>query len=176
MSFNTIARPYAKAIFEIAIKNNSIEKWKKILILINDIVAIKNIQKFLSGSLSPNYLSSFFISVIGEHLDEYSKNLIKLLAYNRRFKIFNNILKQFLKLEASYHNIITIELISAFALKDNQIIKIRTILEQILSTKVRLICKIENDIIDGLLIKINNQIFDFSMRNNLKQLSSALNF
>ena len=38
MSLDTIARPYAKAIFEIAIKNNSIIKWKQTLILVNKIV------------------------------------------------------------------------------------------------------------------------------------------
>ncbi|QCI16853.1 ATP synthase F1 subunit delta [Buchnera aphidicola (Aphis helianthi)] len=176
MSFDTIARPYAKAIFEIAIKNNSIKKWKKILILIHQIIAFKKIQKFLSGSLSPNYLSSFFISIIGEHLDEYSKNLIKLLAYHQRLKIFDSILKHFLKLEASHQKIIIIELTSAFVLKESQIIKIRNILEEILSSKVEFIYKINNYILDGILIKINDQIFDFSMRNYLQQLSLELKF
>ncbi|QFQ32755.1 ATP synthase F1 subunit delta [Buchnera aphidicola (Aphis fabae)] len=176
MSFDTIARPYAKAIFEIAIKNDSIKKWKQTLILINKIISFKKVQKFLSGSLSPHYLSSFFIFVIDEYLDGHSKNLIKLLAHNQRFKIFNNILKQFLKLEASYQKIIIVELTSAFVLKQDQVIEIRLVLEEILSSKVKFIYKINNYILDGVIIGINDQIFDFSMRNHLKQLSSVLNF
>ncbi|UPT14399.1 ATP synthase F1 subunit delta [Buchnera aphidicola (Aphis gossypii)] len=176
MSFDTIARPYAEAIFSIAIKNNAIMKWKKILILINQIIACKNVQKFLSGSLSPNYLSSFFISVIDEHLDKYSKNLIKLLAYNQRFKVFGNILKQFLKLEASHQKIIIVQLTSAYILKKDEVIKIRFLLEEILSSKIKFIYKINSCILDGIIIKIDDQIFDFSIRNHLKQLSLALNF
>ncbi|QCI16280.1 ATP synthase F1 subunit delta [Buchnera aphidicola (Aphis craccivora)] len=176
MSFDTIARPYAKAIFEIAIKNNSIKKWKQTLILIDQIISFKKIQKFLSGSLSPNCLSSFFIFVIGEYLDEYSKNLIKLLAHNQRFKIFNNILQQFIKLEASYQKIIIVELRSAFVLKKDQVVKIRLLLEEILSSKIKFIYKINHYILDGIIIGINDHIFDFSMQNYLKQLSLALNF
>ncbi|QCI18006.1 ATP synthase F1 subunit delta [Buchnera aphidicola (Aphis nasturtii)] len=176
MSLDTIARPYAKAIFETAIKSNSIIKWKKILILINQIISFKEIEKFLSGSLSAHYLSSFFISVIDEYLDENSKNLIKLLAYNQRFKICGNILKQFLKLEADYQNITIIQLTSACVLKKDQVIKIRLLLEEILSSKIKFIYKINSYILDGIIIKIDDQIFDFSMRNHLQQLSLALNF
>lgn len=176
MSFDTLARPYAKAIFEIAIKNNSIIKWKKTLILINQVVSFKKIQKFLSGSLSPKYLSSFFIFITNEYLDEYAKNLIKLLAYNHRLKIFNNILKQFLKLEAIYQKVTIVELTSACVLKKDQVTKICILLEEILSSKIKFIYKINKFILDGIIIKINDQVFNFSMRNYLKQLSSALNF
>ncbi|WP_343154260.1 ATP synthase F1 subunit delta [Buchnera aphidicola (Aphis aurantii)] len=176
MSFDTIARPYAQAIFEIAKKNNSIKKWKKTLILINKIISLKQIQRFLSGSLSSHYLSSFLIFIINEHLDEYSKNLIKLLAYNQRFKIFHNILKQFLQLEASYQKITIVELTSASILKKDQILKIQLFLEEILSSKIKFIYHINDYILDGIIIKINDQIFDFSIRNHLKQLFSALNF
>ncbi|ALD14977.1 ATP synthase F0F1 subunit delta [Buchnera aphidicola (Aphis glycines)] len=176
MSFDTIARPYAEAIFSIAIQNNSIMKWKKILTLIKQIVACKNIQKFLSGSVSSNYLSFFFISVLDEHLDKYSKNLIKLLAYNQRFKVIGDILKQFLKFEASYQKIIIVQLTSAYILKTEQVIKIRILLEEILSSKIKFIYKINSRILDGIIIKIDDQIFDFSIGNHLKQLSLALNF
>ncbi|QIQ41073.1 MAG: ATP synthase F1 subunit delta [Buchnera aphidicola (Aphis urticata)] len=176
MSLDTIARPYAKAIFETAVKSNSIIKWKKILILINQIIAFKDIQKFLSGSLSAHYLSSFFISVMDEYLDAHSKNLIKLLAYNQRFKICGNILKHFLKLEAAHQNVTIIQLTSAYVLQQDQVIKIRCLLEEILSSKIKFIYKINSYILDGIIIKIDNQIFDFSMRNHLQQLSLVLNF
>ncbi|AAM67577.1 ATP synthase F1 subunit delta [Buchnera aphidicola] len=173
---DTIARPYAKAIFELAIENQSIEKWKKTLIFINEIIRSKKIEKFLSGSLSPSYLSSFFIFVAGDHIDKDARNLIKLLAENQRFKIFNNILRQFLKLETSYQGNTIIELISAYSLQEHEIIDIRCILQKIFLSKIKFIYKIDHQILDGIIIKKADTVFDFSVRSYLKQLSDVLNF
>lgn len=175
-SFDTIARPYARAIFEFAVENKSIEKWKKMLFFINQIASSEKLEKFLSGSLSPNYLSTFFIFVAGDEIDENAKNLIKLLSKNQRFKIFNRILKQFLKLEMSYQGNIIVKLTSAHSLEEDQIIRIRFILQEILSSKIKFIYKIDYQILDGLIIKINDTVFDFSTRGYLKQLSEVLNF
>lgn len=175
-AFDTIARPYAQAIFELAIQEKSIEKWKRMLIFINTVASSRKIEQFLSGSLSPNYLSSFFISVSSDQIDENAKNLIKLLAKNQRFKIFNHILKKFLSLLNTYEKKVIVELTSAYSLKKNYIIKIRKALETILSSKINFIYKIDHLILDGILIKINDTVFDFSIRNYLQQLSKVLNF
>ncbi|CAL4317521.1 F0F1 ATP synthase subunit delta [Buchnera aphidicola] len=175
-SFDTIARPYARAIFELAIEKKSINKWKRMLIFINDIVSSKKIEQFLSGSLSANYLSSCFIFIAGDQIDENAKNLIKLLAKNQRFKIFGHILKNFLNLLNSYEKNIVVELTSAYSLQENHIIKIRSVLEKILLCKINFVYKIDHLILDGILIKINDTVFDFSIRNHLQQLSNILKF
>ncbi|QCI20757.1 F0F1 ATP synthase subunit delta [Buchnera aphidicola (Hyperomyzus lactucae)] len=171
---DTISRPYARAIFETAIQTNSIEEWKNILIFINTIASYGKIKNFLSSSLSPKYLSTVFIEISRDIIDDNAINLIKLLAENKRFKILNNILEKFLKLEASYKNIIIIELISAFPLKEKEIKKIREKLEQYLLRKTKLICKVDPNIINGVIIKFNNMVVNLSVQNYLKQLSDAL--
>ncbi|WAI18264.1 MAG: F0F1 ATP synthase subunit delta [Buchnera aphidicola (Acyrthosiphon caraganae)] len=172
---DTIARPYAQAIFEIAIKNNTFKEWKNILVFIKIISTHKKIRNFLSGSLSPKYLSLIFITISGDIINEHIKNFIALLAENQRFKISKNILEQFLELEARYKNIIIVELRSAFSLEDKEITKIQKILEQFFLRKAKFICKVDPDILNGIIIKVNNTVFDLSIQNYLKQLSNALN-
>lgn len=173
---HTIARPYAKAIFEIAIENSSIKEWKETLILINTVASYKKIQCFLSGTLSPKVLSHVFMTIIGDKINQNAKNLIKLLSENQRFKVLKNILENFLELESFYKKIIIAELISAYPLKKHQIFNIRIILEKSLSRQVKFIYKIDCYILSGFIIKINDQVFDLSIRNHLKQLSDTLNF
>ncbi|QCI22477.1 F0F1 ATP synthase subunit delta [Buchnera aphidicola] len=175
-AIDTVSRPYAQAIFETAIENNKIEEWKNILIFIKMIASYKKVRNFLSGSLSPQYLSLIFITISSDVINKNARNLIKLLAENQRLKILNNILEQFLKLEACYKKVIIIELRSAFFLKEKQIIKIKKILEQFFLRKAKLICKVEPDILDGMIIKVDDTVFDLSGQNHLKQLSDALNF
>lgn len=172
----TISRPYAQAIFDIAIRENSIEKWKKILIFFNMIASHPKITRFLSGSLSQNFLSSVFIIISGDIIDENAKNLIKILAENQRLKMLNNILEQFLELESYYKKNLIVELRTAFLLEKKQIINIQRILEKSLSSKITFIYKIDNSILDGMILKVNNTVFDLSVRSYLKQLSDALNF
>ncbi|QCI17431.1 F0F1 ATP synthase subunit delta [Buchnera aphidicola (Acyrthosiphon lactucae)] len=172
---DTVSRPYAQAIFEIAIQNNTIEEWKNILIFIKMIACHKKVRSFLSGSLSPEYLSLVFTTISSDIINENAKNLIKLLAKNQRFKILNNILKQFLKLESYYKDIIIVELRSAFTLKEKQINRIKKILEESFLRKVKFIYKVNPEILDGIIIKVNDTVFDLSIQNHLKQLSDALN-
>jgi len=180
---DTISRPYAEAIFEIAIQNNTILEWKNILIIIKMIASDKKVRKFLSGSLSPKILSSVFLKISSDitnnssdMINNHAKNLIKLLAENQRFKILNNILEQFVKLEIDHKNIMIVELISAFSLQEKQITHIRKILEQFFLKKTKIICKLDPYIINGVIIKVNNTVLNLSVQNHLKQLSNALNF
>ncbi len=173
---HTIARPYAKAIFETALQNNLIEEWKEILIFINMITSNHKVKNFLSGSLSPKFLSSVFIKISSDLIHKNAKNLIKLLAENQRFQMLNDILKQFLKLEACHKKIVIVELRTALILKEKQTTKIRKILEKSFSRKIKFINVVDDYILDGIIIKVNNTVFDLSARNHLKQLSKALNF
>ncbi|CAL4326075.1 F0F1 ATP synthase subunit delta [Buchnera aphidicola] len=173
---HTISRPYATAIFNIAVRENSIQEWKEILIFLNMIASCRKIRRFLSGSLSPKYLSLVFITIAGDIINENVKNLIKLLAENQRLKFLKNILEQFLQLEACHKKILIVELRTASLLKEKQIVKIRRVLEKSLLSKIKFIYKIDNSILDGIIVKVNNTVFDFSVRSYLKQLSDALNF
>ncbi|QCI25247.1 F0F1 ATP synthase subunit delta [Buchnera aphidicola (Sitobion avenae)] len=173
---DTISRPYAQAIFEIAIENNTIEEWKQILIFIKVLATYKKVRNFLSGSLSSEYLSSIFITIGGGLINKNAENLIKLLSEHQRFNISNNILEQFLKLEAFHKKIMLVELRSAFSLKERNISKVRKILERFFLRKIKFTCKVDPKILDGMIIKVNNTVFDLSTQNHLKQLSNALNF
>lgn len=172
---HTIARPYAQAIFQIAVSTNSVQEWKEVLIFINMIASCQKIRKFLSGSLSPKYLSSIFIAVSRDIINKKAKNLIKLLAQNQRFKILNYILEQFLELEANYKKILIVELRTAFLLKEKQISEIQKTLEKYFSSKIKFLYQIDECILDGIIIKVNNTVFDLSVRSYLTQLSDALN-
>ncbi|QCI21908.1 F0F1 ATP synthase subunit delta [Buchnera aphidicola] len=173
---DTISRPYAKAIFEIAVHNHSIQKWKEILIFINKIASYPQVKTLLLGSLSPKYLSSVFIKISGDRIDKEAKNLIRLLSENQRFNVLSNILEQFLALEAHYNNILVVELRSAYSLKEQYIIKIQKILEKVFLKKIQFTCKVDCHLIDGIIIKLNDTVLDLSVRNYLEQLSNSLNF
>ncbi|CAL4317538.1 F0F1 ATP synthase subunit delta [Buchnera aphidicola] len=172
----TIARPYARAIFELAIENNSIEKWKSMLILMNQIASHEKIRYYLSGSVAPQYLVSFFLLIGQKKIDQYGRNFIQLLSNNKRLNILHEILKKFLILESVYKNIVNVELISSHHLKKYQINNINNILKQFVTGRINFTSKIDTSIIGGIIIKIRNTVFNLSINNHLKQLSNFLKF
>lgn len=172
----TIARPYARAVFEFSVKNNSIEKWKKMLIVMNQIASHENIKYFLSGSVSPQYLVSFFLLIGQKKIDQYGKNFIQLLSINKRLNILNEILKKFLILESLHNNIVHVELISSYPLKKYQINNINNVLKKFLTSRINCTSKIDTSIIDGVIVKIGNTVLNLSICHYLKQLSNFLKF
>jgi F-type H+-transporting ATPase subunit delta len=173
---DTIARPYAQAIFEIAVDDNSIEKWKKTLFFIQEIAWHHKVKRFLSGSLSSHFLSLAFIKIANHMIDEKAKNLIKLLSEHQRLNVIKNILEQFLHLEASHKNVLIVRLKTAYALNEKEKLKIQKLLEKIFLRQINFIYTVDCHILDGIIIKVHDTVFDLSIQNYLKQLSNVLNF
>ncbi|EJS87134.1 F0F1 ATP synthase subunit delta, partial [Pasteurella multocida subsp. multocida str. Anand1_buffalo] len=83
----TIARPYAKAAFDFAIEQNTVEKWANMLHFSSELIKDETMQTFLKSSLSASKLADTVISICGEQLDQYGQNLIRLMAENKRLEV-----------------------------------------------------------------------------------------
>ena len=85
----TIARPYAKAVFDFAIEQRSIDKstvkkWEEMLGFLAEVVENDTMKDFLTNSFSAEKLADTVISICGEQVDQYGQNLIRLMAENKR--------------------------------------------------------------------------------------------
>jgi F-type H+-transporting ATPase subunit delta len=168
-----ISRNYANAIFNIAIEDNTIEYWNRILILLSDIIKLEFVKKKIF--FSKNYINNFLISVCEEQVSLKLNNLINILYENKRLFFLNDILKEFNKILDSYNNTIEIVVISAFKLDKNISNKIYHVLLSKYSKNIRLIYQIDKSIIGGLILIINNRRIDCSIIEQIKQLNNFLN-
>ncbi|WP_336933983.1 ATP synthase F1 subunit delta, partial [Atlantibacter hermannii] len=122
--FVTVARPYAKAAFDFAVENQSVDRWQDMLAFAAEVTKNEQMAELLSGALAPETLAESFIAVCGDQLDAHGQNLIKVMADNGRLKVLPDVLEQFIRLREAREATVEVEVTSANALSEDQLEKI----------------------------------------------------
>lgn len=170
----TIARPYAKAAFDFAVEHQSIDKWTEMLNFTTELVSQPELQLFLSGVNSAPKISDTVIAICGEQLDQYGQNLIRLMAENNRLTLLPTVFQLFLTYVAEYQSIKEVKVISAQPLTDAQRQKIAQAMENKFAAKVKLDCSVDDSLIAGAIIRIDDIVIDGSSRGQLQRLANTL--
>lgn len=172
--FVTVARPYAKAAFDFAVENQSVDSWQNMLGFAAEVTKNDQIAELLSGALAPETLADAFIAICGEQLDANGQNLIRVMAENGRLKALPDVLEQFAHLRALSEATAEVEVTSASALSEEQLAKITAAMEKRLSRKVKLNCKIDKSVMAGVIIRSGDTVIDGSVRGRLDRLADVL--
>lgn len=172
--FITIARPYARAAFDFAVEHNNIEQWQKMLAFAAEVSHDQQMNMLMTSDLKPAVLADLFIGVGKEVFDAYGANLIRILAQNHRLPALPDVYQLFSQYCLERDAIVDVEVISATELSQTQLSKISTAVEQRLSKKVNLKCKIDASIISGFIIRTGDLVIDSSIRGRLNRLSDVL--
>lgn len=170
----TIARPYAKAAFDFAVEKSAVEKWTEMLGFAAEIAKNEQIQAFLNSSFSAQKVADTVISICGEQLDESGKNLIRLMAENKRLTVLPAVFEQFQSFVEDYNATTEVQVISAQPLNATQTEKITAAMEKRLSRKVRLNCSVDSSLIAGVIIRTEDFVIDGSSRGQLARLADEL--
>jgi len=172
----SIARIYAKSIFELAIEEKTVDRWQNMLFFSVEISRDLQIQSLFSGVLSSEYTANVFITLCGNQINLQFQNLIKIMSENKRLNLLKNVLSEFIYLKNNYNGIIEATIISSYALNELQVHHIAFFLKKKFNRKINLKYSIDSSIINGFLIKVNNMVIDMSVRGRLKQLENFLNY
>lgn len=174
----TIARVYAKAIFDIAIEQNNIKQWQSIIKIFSKISQTDKIRSLCNSLINPKKLSEILILIYQDYQKEklnlFSCHFIYIISKNKRVLLFPIIFKIFNDLNDIYIRSIQIEIISARQLNTNQLKKITEIMTHRLSKTINIICHINKNIIAGIIIRIGDTIIDGSLKNRILRLNNIL--
>lgn len=170
----TIARPYAKAAFDFAIEKQAVDKWAEMLGFAAMVSENESMQPLLTGNMASNKLADLFIDICGEQLDLYGQNLIKVMAENDRLEVLPAVVLLFAELRNNWAKELEANVISAFALSEQQLQHISDSLTKRLARKVKLNCSIDNSLIAGVIIKAGDLVIDGSVKGKLDRLADKL--
>lgn len=174
----TIARVYAKAVFDLSIQHNNLNQWKSTLELFSKIAHNTLLQPLCHNIIDTKKLSEIIITLFedcnNKTIDLLSRNFIYIVVKNRRVLLLPIIFKEFNNLYNNYMKIITIEVISAHKLNNNQLKKIAEIMRYRLSKTITIVPHIDKNILAGIIIKIEDTIIDGSLMGRILRLNSVL--
>lgn len=172
----TIARPYAKAIFAVALQDKTMPAWSALLKMAEMILQDKRVIVFLlqnpKVSLEEQY--QWLEDICKPVLFADGQNLFKLLASRRRLELLPAIAQLFTAYCIEHEKTLAVHVKSASALTPAQQQQLVDALKQRLQRNITLECQIDETILGGTVIKANDLVIDDSVRSKLQRLAAAL--
>jgi F-type H+-transporting ATPase subunit delta len=101
-------------------------------------------------------------------------NFLKLVAHNRRLFAIRDMIAAFRKLVAWARGEVSAEVISAHALKPEQVQALKAELRAAESRDVKLTQRVDPAILGGLIVKVGSRMIDNSLRTKLQSLKVAM--
>lgn len=179
---NTVARPYAQAIFEIAAAANTLVEWSESLAIAGQLLRDRELVEYLgdptfSDARRLEFLAGLFDSAGSVRLagsDAKGTNFLKLLIENDRVAVLPEISEHFDALKAKVENSVDAVVTSAVALSKDQLDAMADSLRKRLGREVRITTEIDETLIGGAVIRAGDVVIDGSLRARLEGLATAL--
>ena len=170
-----VARPYAKAIFAIAVADEKLQHWSEILMRLAFIAKDFRIQALLSDPrISWHERVALFTDICAKTLDAKGKNFLQVLAMNRRLAILPEIAEFYEKLRSKQENIVNAEIKSAMLIDKKQQEKLQKAIEKRLQIKIVAQYTTDESLLGGITIRIGDRVIDGSVRGQLEKLEKSL--
>jgi F-type H+-transporting ATPase subunit delta len=171
----TLARPYAKAIFEIASHDQNYDNWSNVLNLLSLMMLDPQMLPLIKDkTVSPQVIMDLIVSIAGPYLDETSQNFVRLLITNRRLIILPEIAFLYEQFRSDAENSVDVEFFTPVPVPTQEEEKFEKILEKYLSKKVHLIYKIDEQLLGGFVARAGNYVIDGSLKSRLANLKQAM--
>ncbi len=172
MDIPIISQRYAKALFDLAIELNKLEKVSKDMALVNEVTKENpEFKRLLTSPTIPEKKKNKVISSIFEnHLDELSLKFLKLVTRKEREVFLEGITDAFVKLYKVHHKIMTIKLSSAIKMDEKIRKELIALLTKTTNHTIELIEEVDKSIIGGFVLTMEDKKYDASIRHQLEKL------
>lgn len=171
----TIARPYAQAAFEEAQKLSDLKNWSEVLQSLAEAVAYPEIRTVISSpSVAKAQLGNLLGDVLGGKLKPQQMNFVRVLAENQRLLVLPEIAAIFEALKSEAEKSVDVVVDSAFELSAAQRDKIVGSLKKRMGREIKLVCRVNKELLGGVMIRAGDKVIDGSARTRLNEMANAL--
>ena len=169
------ARPYAKALFELAQEASSFDAWSDAVAKISAITSDDDFSALISDPrVDRTRVAELLIDLSQDVLPDGGANFVNLLVQNDRLEAMADIEQQYAELVAKAQASVNAEVITAIALSDSQKASLEAALQQRLGLKVSLHESVDATLIGGAVVKAGDLVIDGSAKGRIEKLTSAL--
>jgi F-type H+-transporting ATPase subunit delta len=170
----TLARPYARAAFELARSRNALSDWAGKLAFAAQVAADPQVAGlFGNPRVTADELASLFIAE-GETADSDFSHFVQLLADNRRLPVLPEIGALFEELKLESERVLKVQLRAAAPIDESEVAKLKEALKRRFGRDIELTQSVDTDIIGGAIIDAGEVVIDGSVRGRLARLEQAL--
>ncbi|MGP9832150.1 F0F1 ATP synthase subunit delta [Marinobacter sp. NSM] len=171
----TLARPYAKAVFDAAKEQNAVDQWDQALAFAGLVAADQEVANILANpGLSEQRKAELFADCFEEPLPEALRNFLLILAENKRLALLPEVATLFSLYRADLERTVKLAVNTAFELSDDEQQKLIKALSEKLERKVELETAVDQSLIGGVVVRTGDLVIDASVRGKLARMAKAL--
>jgi F-type H+-transporting ATPase subunit delta len=113
--------------------------------------------------------------IVGEEINHYLLNFLLLLVDRGRIIFIEGICQKYLELLRKLNNVVLAEVTSAVRLYEGEAERLSEKIKQLTgAASVEIVTQIDPDISGGVSIKVGSQVYDASLRGQLRRISLSL--
>ena len=169
MNFETIARPYAQAIYDHS------KGWEKDLGQLELALETSEVQQLIdSPKLAYKEKTEVFLSLFEGQIESKTSNFIKVLGESKRISLLPHISKEYRKLLSGTKGSSEVVITSAFELTDEQLKKVTDSLKGRYGDSLTVEQVIDKSLIGGFSIKCGDEVTDYSVKGKLEKLRNQI--
>lgn len=175
-SLTTLARPYAKAAFDLAQTDSKLAAWDDMLSSVATVTEDEGMAAWLKSPHSTaDKAVEIIVEAIGAEVDPRFQGYLGVLADNGRLPLCAEISRLFQKLRQDAEKRLEVKVISAVALQDSESERMRSALAKRFDREITLNNEIDPDVLGGAIIYAGDQVIDGSLLGRLTRLETSLN-
>tara|TARA_Y100000813_G_scaffold101909_1_gene72797 strand:- start:1225 stop:1737 length:513 start_codon:yes stop_codon:yes gene_type:complete len=169
LNFETIARPYAQAIYDHS------KGWEKDLGQLELALETSEVQRLIdSPQLAYKEKTEVFLSLFEGQIESKTSNFIKVLGESKRISLLPHISREYKKLLSGTKGSSEVLITSAFELTDEQLKKVTDSLKGRYGDSLTVEQVIDKSLIGGFSIKCGDEVTDYSVKGKLEKLRNQI--
>ena len=171
---STLARPYAKAVFELARDGGNFAGWSAQLSALADVVVQGDIKRLLTKPGVQKADLAAVITAAGKSFNAQGSALVDLLARNGRLAAAPAIAAQFERLRAEAESRAAVEITTAAPVGEAEKAKLAAAVGKRLDRAVDIVWSTDEALIAGARIRAGDLVIDGSALGELERLKAAI--
>jgi F-type H+-transporting ATPase subunit delta len=170
----TIARPYAEAVFRVA-QPAKLNAWAEILSEMAQVAAVPAFREIAGDPrLARAQVADIFLSSIKTSIDDEARNFVSMLVENGRLSLLQEIEHQFRELKNAFESTADAQIVSAFAMTDEQMRDLVAALEKKFGRKLNASVSVDASLIGGVRVTVGDEVLDSSVSARLAHMQTVL--
>ena len=176
MSSYNIATRYAKALMQLATEKDILEQVSRDMELVyNGITSSKELRTVLkSPVIKTEKKQTILTNIFGKKISVVSSDFIRFIVDKNREDLIHEILKRFKELYNLRINRVEAEVVSSIDLTNHQKEELYSSLVEYTQKEVLLNYSLDESLIGGFIVKINDTVLDASIKQQLSKLRKKL--
>jgi F-type H+-transporting ATPase subunit delta len=174
-SLTTLARPYAKAAFELAQGDSNLAAWDDMLSAVAQVTADKSMNDWLQSPHSTAVKAvEIIVEAMGGEIDTRFHGYLGVLADNDRLSLCGEISRLFQQLRQDAEKRLAVRVVSATPLQESEAERMQTALAKRFDREITLSNDVDPEVLGGAIIYAGDQVIDGSILGRLKRLENSL--